>query len=157
MSKYDRNDRNYSRHQKHNYTKYKVIFDSNQDDRKASRSRSRVRSPSPQLLQAILDGHISESLEVLNKNYKSTVDSFKVIPESIKDPYDFTILPILTPANDISDLIESARRLRRESKTISFTLSDARLNLMLANLKSHECDAKLAAIKAQLSSYSKLP
>ena len=152
MSKYDRN---YSRHQKHSYSKYKVIFDSNQEDRKTSRSRSRVRSPSPQLLQAILDGHVSESLEVLNKSYKSTVDSFKVTAENIKDPYDFTVLPLLNPANDVSELIESARRLRRESKVVSFALSDAKLKLMMAQLKSHECDAKLAAIKAQLSTYSK--
>jgi hypothetical protein len=153
MSKYDRN---YSRHQKHSYSKYKVIFDSNQDERRGSRSRSRIRSPSPQLLQAILDGHVSETLEVLNKNYKSTVESFKVSPENIKDPYDFTILPLLVPPNDVSELIESSRRLRREAKVFSFALSDARLKLMIAKLKSSECDAKLASIKSQLASYSNL-
>lgn len=156
MSRYDRD---HSRHQTHNSSRYKVIFDSNQGSshRKNSRSRSRGRSPSPLLLQAIVDGHISENLEVINKNYKKTVESFKVIPEHVRDPYDFTILPVLTPANDVSELVESARKLRRESKIVNFGLSDARLNLMLATLKSHECDAKLSAIKAQLTFYSKAP
>ena len=122
MSKYDRNYSRYQGHsQKHSYPKYKVIFDSNQDERKGSRSRSRVRSPSPQLLLSILDGHVSETLEVINKNYKSTVDSFKVTAENIRDPYDFTILPILNPANDISELIESSRKIRRDTKAVNFS------------------------------------
>ena len=152
MSNYGRH---YSRHQKHSYSKFKVLYDSNEDDRRNSRSRSRVRSPSPQLLQAILDGHVSESLEVLNKNFKSAVDSFKVVAENIRDPYDFTILPVLTPVDDVSDLIESAKSLRRKCKEVSFSLSDAKLNVTLAKLKAHECDLRLAAVKAQLNSYAK--
>lgn len=154
MSKYDRY---HSRYSKHSSSKYKVIFDSNDDDRRGSRSRSRYRSPSPQLLQAILDGHVSDNLEVLNKNFKSTVENFKVTSETIRDPFDFTVLPLLTPVNDVSELIESSRRLRRQSKEVNFALSDAKLNLMLAKLKANECDLRLTAIKSQLASYSKSP
>ena len=155
MSKYDRNYSRYQGHsQKHSYPKYKVIFDSNQDERKGSRSRSRARSSSPKILFAILDGHISENLEVIDKNYKSTVDSFKIIAEKIRDPYDFTIIPALIPSTDISELVESSRRLRSDTKDVNFSLSDAKLNLIIARLKSHECDAKLAAVKEQLAAYS---
>lgn len=82
------------------------------------------------------------------------LDHFKVHGESVRDPYDFTILPCLVPNNDVFELIESAKELRMKSKEFAFGVSDAKLKLINARIKAYEADMKLAAVKAQLASYT---
>ncbi|CAG9314621.1 unnamed protein product [Blepharisma stoltei] len=126
------------------------------EDRKRSRSRSppKPKPPSPQILNAILEGHISESLEVVNKSYKHMAEDFKIKPEIIHDPFDFTVLPVLILPSDISELIESSRTLRLQSKIRNRELAEAKLKVIEAELKVHESDATLNAIKAQINNYS---
>ena len=106
---------------------------------------------SPDLLEAILQGHISESLEVVNKSYAHLRNNFKVRPELVNDPYDFAVLPVFTSNAEVRQLIEESRELRLSAKNFNPALPDARFKVMLAEVKVHEADARLQAIRSELS------
>lgn len=153
-----------SRHEKHfsrpvyrrDAPKEKVLFDTSVSTRhKRSRSRSpHRRAQSPDLLQAILQGHVSEKLEVLNKNYSYVVESFKIRPESYTDPFDFSVLPTYSGNSEIAKLLEDSRKLREVARSYNTEVSDAKFKVLMAEVSVLEADTKLKAIRKELQHLS---
>jgi len=146
-------------HSRYNPSGYKVIFDSSRDQKKKSprhRSRSpyKRRTPSPEVLKAIVHGHISEELEVLNRSYKHIVDNFKVRKEEEVNPYEFSVVPVLMVDDQLSKELEDSRKLRNQARQVPTELYDQRLKVMMAQLKEHEIDQKLKSLKQQIQSIS---
>lgn len=161
MSHDNRRNKQYRSHNSH------VLYDSSDYTRRSrrryssssspKRRRSRDRSPSPQILNAILEGHVTEKLEVLTKSYEPTVSQFKQLIRCTGryDPYEFTPQPVLISSLHVETLIEESRALRESvSKKNDDSLKDARVALQLAELDVHEIECRLKSVQAQLATYA---
>jgi hypothetical protein len=101
----------------------------------------------------MLEGHLSDKLEVITKAYEPQVAQFKQMIRTAGkyDPYEFTPQPVLLSSLSVETLIEESRALRETIASRSDdAVKDARVALQLAELEVHECECKLKSVQARL-------
>ena len=142
------------RHYRPDPSSYKDSDRNRKPYRSRSRSKERHRPQSPTLLEAIMEGQISDTLEVLSKSCSHLRNNFKVRPKIVEDPYDFSVLPVFVNNNEINQLLNESAELRRKARLWKPDVTEHQFGVLMAELRASEVDARLKAIREELNKIS---
>lgn len=76
--------------------------------------------------------------------------------ESVSNPFDFSLQPVFNEGQAVQRLIDESREARLNTQFYNAELADKQFKVRMAELSVFEADAKLKAIRAELSHLSQL-